>query len=261
MGLEDSAAARDDVSARRYSAPTLGCRPRSGRPPAGSDRRGTPWRPAPEPPRLAAPGGPPQARHPARREDRAEEVPRGRPRAVVAARLRGARRRAGRGRSRSGRRSRRWPASELGRADRPDPDPAGGPGHGRRDARADADRRGLAPGPVPRRADAPAGRVLQQAARLGDRRPVPDPRPDARDRRLRDGGDRGPQALGRGHAGADQARQPDRGARRASRPSPTAHPDVEIHCAALDRQLNDKGYIMPGLGDAGDRQFGTGKAG
>ena len=40
-----------------------------------------------------------------------------------------------------------------------------------------------------------------------------------------------------------------------------AHPDVEIFCAALDRELNDKGYIMPGLGDAGDRQFGTGKAG
>ena len=40
-----------------------------------------------------------------------------------------------------------------------------------------------------------------------------------------------------------------------------AHPDVEIHCAALDRQLNEKGYIMPGLGDAGDRQFGTGKPG
>ena len=40
----------------------------------------------------------------------------------------------------------------------------------------------------------------------------------------------------------------------------SAHPDVEIHCAALDRQLNDRGYIMPGLGDAGDRQFGTGKA-
>ncbi len=37
-----------------------------------------------------------------------------------------------------------------------------------------------------------------------------------------------------------------------------AHPDVEIHSAALDRQLNEKGYIMPGLGDAGDRQFGTG---
>jgi uracil phosphoribosyltransferase len=40
-----------------------------------------------------------------------------------------------------------------------------------------------------------------------------------------------------------------------------AHPDVEMYCAALDRQLNEKGYIMPGLGDAGDRQFGTGKAG
>jgi len=36
-----------------------------------------------------------------------------------------------------------------------------------------------------------------------------------------------------------------------------AHPDVEIHCAALDRQLNEKGYILPGLGDAGDRIFGT----
>jgi uracil phosphoribosyltransferase len=37
-----------------------------------------------------------------------------------------------------------------------------------------------------------------------------------------------------------------------------AHPDVDIHCAALDRQLNHRGYILPGLGDAGDRQFGTG---
>ena len=37
-----------------------------------------------------------------------------------------------------------------------------------------------------------------------------------------------------------------------------AHPDVEIYCASLDRGLNEKGYIMPGLGDAGDRQFGTG---
>lgn len=35
------------------------------------------------------------------------------------------------------------------------------------------------------------------------------------------------------------------------------HPDVDIHLAALDRQLNDHGYILPGLGDAGDRQFGT----
>ena len=37
----------------------------------------------------------------------------------------------------------------------------------------------------------------------------------------------------------------------------TAHPDVAIHCAALDRELNDRGYILPGLGDAGDRIFGT----
>jgi uracil phosphoribosyltransferase len=37
-----------------------------------------------------------------------------------------------------------------------------------------------------------------------------------------------------------------------------AHPDVAIFCAALDRGLNEKGYIQPGLGDAGDRQFGTG---
>ncbi len=35
------------------------------------------------------------------------------------------------------------------------------------------------------------------------------------------------------------------------------HPDVPIYCAAVDRQLNEKGYILPGLGDAGDRIFGT----
>ena len=35
------------------------------------------------------------------------------------------------------------------------------------------------------------------------------------------------------------------------------HPDVQIVTAALDRGLNEKGYIMPGLGDAGDRMFGT----
>ncbi len=37
-----------------------------------------------------------------------------------------------------------------------------------------------------------------------------------------------------------------------------AHPDVPIYTASLDRQLNERGYILPGLGDAGDRQFGTG---
>jgi uracil phosphoribosyltransferase len=36
-----------------------------------------------------------------------------------------------------------------------------------------------------------------------------------------------------------------------------AHPDVPIHIAAIDDHLNEHGYILPGLGDAGDRQFGT----
>jgi uracil phosphoribosyltransferase len=38
----------------------------------------------------------------------------------------------------------------------------------------------------------------------------------------------------------------------------TRHPDVPIHLAAIDDHLNEIGYIVPGLGDAGDRQFGTG---
>ena len=36
-----------------------------------------------------------------------------------------------------------------------------------------------------------------------------------------------------------------------------AHPDVDIYCASLDENLNEHGYIVPGLGDAGDRIFGT----
>ena len=35
------------------------------------------------------------------------------------------------------------------------------------------------------------------------------------------------------------------------------HPDVQIYAASLDERLNEKGYIVPGLGDAGDRIFGT----
>ena len=35
------------------------------------------------------------------------------------------------------------------------------------------------------------------------------------------------------------------------------HPDVELFCAALDEKLNEHGYIVPGLGDAGDRIYGT----
>jgi uracil phosphoribosyltransferase len=36
-----------------------------------------------------------------------------------------------------------------------------------------------------------------------------------------------------------------------------AHDDVEVYCASIDQGLNEKGYIIPGLGDAGDKIFGT----
>ena len=36
-----------------------------------------------------------------------------------------------------------------------------------------------------------------------------------------------------------------------------AHPDIDIYCAHMDERLNERGYIVPGLGDAGDRLFGT----
>ena len=36
-----------------------------------------------------------------------------------------------------------------------------------------------------------------------------------------------------------------------------AHPDVKVYCAVKDQKLNEHGYIVPGLGDAGDRVFGT----
>ncbi|PJB76987.1 MAG: uracil phosphoribosyltransferase, partial [Acidobacteria bacterium CG_4_9_14_3_um_filter_49_7] len=37
----------------------------------------------------------------------------------------------------------------------------------------------------------------------------------------------------------------------------TTHPEIDVYAAALDEKLNDKAYILPGLGDAGDRLFGT----
>ena len=36
-----------------------------------------------------------------------------------------------------------------------------------------------------------------------------------------------------------------------------AHPEIQVYCAAVDEKLNEHGYIVPGLGDAGDRIFGT----
>lgn len=37
----------------------------------------------------------------------------------------------------------------------------------------------------------------------------------------------------------------------------SSHPDVDIFCGVVDKGLNERGYIVPGLGDAGDRIFGT----
>lgn len=48
------------------------------------------------------------------------------------------------------------------------------------------------------------------------------------------------------------------GARQGVERLSQAHPDVPIHLAAMDEELNSAGYIVPGLGDAGDRMFGTG---
>ena len=45
---------------------------------------------------------------------------------------------------------------------------------------------------------------------------------------------------------------------RGWRPCAPSHPDVPIFCAAIDRELDERGYIRPGLGDAGDRLYGTG---
>ena len=59
-------------------------------------------------------------------------------------------------------------------------------------------------------------------------------------------------------AGAARIRLPlPRGGARRGAGHADAHPDVPVFAAALDRQLNEHGYILPGLGDAGDRIFGT----
>ena len=61
----------------------------------------------------------------------------------------------------------------------------------------------------------------------------------------------------RGRGAADPVPLPRRRPRRGARGCSRSHPDVPIFTAALDRQLNEHGYILPGLGDAGDRLFGT----
>ena len=212
----------------------------------------------PEPPRLAASGGPPQAGDPARRAR-----PSRRSSARSCASCPGCSA------------TRRWPTSSVKPLEIRTPlEPMTAHELGERIGLVPILRAGLGMvdamlelmptaqvwhlGPVPRRADAAAGRVLQQAARLGDGRPVPDPRPDARDRRLGDGRDRGAQALGRGQRiklvnliaapeGVEAVTHGPSGRRRST---------ARRWTASSTRRATSS----PGLGDAGDRQFGTGSA-
>ena len=80
------------------------------------------------------------------------------------------------------------------------------------------------------------------------------PRPDARDRRLDDLGGRAAEGARRDRHPRAGAGRRARGHRRARR---KAHPDVRCWTAAIDSHLDANGYIIPGLGDAGDRLFGT----
>ena len=79
-------------------------------------------------------------------------------------------------------------------------------------------------------------------------------RPHARHRRQRRG--RGPVPQG-GRREAREAHEHNRRARGRGAHAQAEHPDVDIYLAALDDHLNEHGYIVPGLGDAGDRIFGT----
>ena len=165
---------------------------------------------------------PPQARGPARRGHGAQEVPRG-VRELSWLRARGPRRR-------------RVRPLEI-----PTPMEDGGARAGERiglvpilraasgwssDARADADGPGLAPGPVPRRAHPPAGEYYNKLPDSASRRPVPRPRPDARDRRLERSPPSTCSSVGRGQAGriklvnliaARRASGPSQAATRTSR--------------------------------------------
>ena len=79
-------------------------------------------------------------------------------------------------------------------------------------------------------------------------------RPDAGDGQFIDRRDRQAQGTRRQQSSASSACSPRP---RASSTSPTSHPDVPVFTAAIDSHLNEKGYIVPGLGDAGDRMYGT----
>ena len=99
----------------------------------------------------------------------------------------------------------------------------------------------------------PVGYYENIPSGVGERRGVRG-RPDARHRRLGRAGGRAAQA---GRRAAAALRLPGRGAGGRRRRCATAHPDVAITTATIDRELDENGYIRPGLGDAGDRIFGT----
>ena len=145
----------------------------------------------------------------------------------------------------------------AGRADRADPDPPGRAGHGRRDARAHAHRQVWHLGLF---RDERTLRPVEYYNKLPDSATVDlclilDPM-------LATGGSATAAIEVLKRWGAVRIKLVNLIAAPEGVDAVTkAHPDVEIYTAALDRQLNEKGYIMPGLGDAGDRQFGTGKAG
>ena len=144
-------------------------------------------------------------------------------------------------------------AAHLRQEGRRVPGAARGRRHARRRAVARLERARRLHRPLPRRGDARAGRVLRQAAGRPRRARRDRARPDARHRQLELGRDRAGQARGRALGDARLPRSAPEGIEHVH----AEHPDVRIVTAAVDRGLNEKGYIVPGLGDAGDRLYGT----
>ncbi len=131
------------------------------------------------------------------------------------------------------------------------------PARGQRDARRHAGspaRRARGPRrPLPRSGHARAGRVLLQGARRHRRPAGHRRRPDARHRPLGGRGGESPEGGGRRTIKYVCLLAAPEGVAALT----AAHPDVPIFTAAIDDHLNEHGYIIPGLGDAGDRLFGT----
>ena len=144
-------------------------------------------------------------------------------------------------------------AADLREEGRRLPDPARRPRDARRRADAHLGRARRLHRPLPGRDDARGGRVLRQAP-AGRRRPGRDPaRPDARDRQLDRVRDQDGQGAGAAHVRLISIIAAPEGIEHIERD----HPDVLIVVAAIDRGLNERGFIVPGLGDAGDRLYGT----